>query len=105
MTTRANELLVYGLNIRAYDPKGRVWNMKWLDALAGTWTELGSEELGGVVIHETGITYRIVEPTAGHRFTRATYTNISAGGFTWRGERSNDGKTWEEFLVVELTSS
>ena len=102
MTTQADELVVHGMNLRAYDRRRRAWNMKWLDARAGTWTDLGSEELGGVVIDEAGITYRMMEPMAGHRFTRATYTNISSDSFTWRGERSNDGSTWDEFLVVEL---
>jgi hypothetical protein len=42
------------------------------------------------------------EPVARHAFTRATYTNISADHFTWQGDRSHDGKTWEQFLVIEL---
>lgn len=41
------------------------------------------------------------EPVARHAFTRATYTNISANHFTWRGDRSNDGMAWEEFLIIE----
>ena len=101
MTTPAGELLVLGMNLRSYDAKNKTWNMKWLNALAGTWTDLGSEELGGVKPDETAITYRMKEPLAAHVFTRATYTNISDNHFTWRGERSNDGKTWEEFMVIE----
>jgi hypothetical protein len=105
MTTPAGELLVLGVNLRSYDAKKKAWNLKWLNALAGTWTDLGPEELGGVVADGKAISYRMKEPVARHAFTRATYTNISADHFTWRGDRSNDEKTWEQFLVIELYRS
>jgi hypothetical protein len=41
------------------------------------------------------------ESLAPQAFTRATYTNFSADHFTWRGERPNDRKAWEEFLIIE----
>jgi hypothetical protein len=91
--------------MRTYDSKKKAWNMKWLNALAGTWVVLGPEELGGVKADEKAISYSMKEPVAQHAFTRATYTNISASHFTWRGERSNDGKEWEEFLVIEAYRS
>lgn len=102
MTTPAGEVLVLGLNLRAYDAKKKVWNLKWLNALAGTWTDLGPKELGGVKTDEKAVSYGMKEPMAQHAFTRATYTNFSSDHFTWRGERSNDRKTWEEFLVIEV---
>jgi hypothetical protein len=105
MTTPAGELLVLGVNLRSYDAKKKAWNLKWLNALAGTWTDLGPEELGGVVADGKAISYRMKEPVARHAFTRATYTNISADHFTWRGDGSNDEKTWEQFLVIELYRS
>jgi hypothetical protein len=101
MTTPAGELLVLGINLRTYDAKKKTWNMKWLNALAGTWVDLGPEELGGVRADEKTISYGMNEPVARHAFTRATYTNASTDHFTWRGDRSNDGKTWEEFLIIE----
>lgn len=101
MTTLTGELLVLGINMRTYDSKKKAWNMKWLNALAGTWVDLGPEELGGVTVDEKAISYSMKEPVALHAFTRATYTNISTNHFTWRGERSNDRKAWEEFLVIE----
>ena len=97
----SGELMVLGVNLRSYDAKKKVWHMKWLSALAGTWTDLGPEELGGVSADEKVISYIMKEPLAPHAFTRATYTNSSADRFTWRGERSNDRKTWEEFMVIE----
>jgi len=36
--------------------------------------------------------------------THATYTNISETHFTWRGEKSDDGKSWIEFMVVESST-
>lgn len=102
MLTPSGELLVLGMNFRCYDAAKKAWNLKWLNALAGTWTDLGPEELGGVLADGEAISYRMKEPVAHHAWTRATYTGISADRFTWRGERSDDGKTWELFLVIEL---
>ncbi len=31
--------------------------------------------------------------------------NISKTHFTWRGEKSDDGKAWSEFVVVEAYRS
>jgi hypothetical protein len=101
MTTVAGQLVVLGMNFRSYDAAKKSWNIKWLNALNGAWVDLGTEELGGVRIDEKGITYKMKEPATGHAFTRATYTNISEDHFTWQGERSNDDKAFEEFMVIE----
>ena len=105
MTASFEELIVLGLNIRAYDAAKEIWNIKWLNALAGTWVDLGPEDLGGVRIDGQSIIYAFEEPVAAHAFTRATYTNISKTHFTWRGEKSDDGKAWSEFMVVEAYRS
>jgi hypothetical protein len=105
MTTAAGELMVLGLNLRAYDAKKKTWNIKWLNALGGSWVDLGADELGGIKIDEKGITYSMKEPVASHVLTRATYTNISENHFTWRGEKSDDGKVWEEFMLIEAYRS
>ena len=102
MTTPEGELLVLGVNLRAYDSKAEAWNMKWLNALGGSWVDLGPEELGGVKADEKAVSYLMQEPIAAHALTRATYSNVTDDHFTWRGERSSDGTIWEEFLVVEL---
>ena len=105
METLAGDLLVLGVNLRTYDSQKKAWNMKWLHALGGTWVDLGPEELGGVTGDEKAISFSMREPLAHHEFTRATYTNFSANHFTWRGERSNDRKAWELFLVIEANRS
>lgn len=101
MVSVTGELLVLGVNLRAYDATKKAWNMKWLNALGGTWTDLGPEEQGGVQIGEKGITYRMKEPVASHVLTQATYMNISETHFTWLGERSDEGETWEKFMLIE----
>ena len=42
---------------------------------------------------------------AAHAYTRATYTSISNTHFTWRGEKSDDGNAWSEFMVVDCHRS
>lgn len=101
MTGPSGEVIVLGMNIRAYDAASQSWNIKWLNALAGTWVDLGPAELGGVRFEGQSIAYAFEEPVATHAYTRATYTNISRTHFTWRGEKSDDGKTWSEFMIVE----
>ncbi|HEY3205047.1 MAG TPA: hypothetical protein VGL03_15465 [Thermoanaerobaculia bacterium] len=101
MTGPSGELIVLGMNLRTYDATKQSWNMKWLNALAGTWVDLGLDELGGVTLDGRSIIYAFREPVAAHTYTRATYTNISNNHFTWRGEKSDDGKAWSEFMVVE----
>jgi hypothetical protein len=101
MAGSSGELIVLGMNLRAYDAAKQIWNIKWLNALAGTWLDLGPEELGGVRFDGQSIIYAFQEPVAAHAYTRATYTNISKTHFTWRGEKSDDGKAWSEFMIVE----
>jgi hypothetical protein len=105
MTGSAGELIVLGMNFRSYDPTKQIWNIKWLNALTGTWTDLGREELGGVSFDGPSVSYVFEEPMAAHAYTRATYTNISKSHFTWRGEKSEDRKTWSEFMEVEAYRS
>jgi hypothetical protein len=101
MALPAGETIVLGMNFRAYDSAQQQWNIKWLNALTGRWTDLGPGELGGVQFDGHSIVYAFKEPQAGHAYTRATYTNISDSHFTWRGEKSGDGKAWTVFMVVE----
>ena len=105
MTGTSGDLIVLGMNFRAYDAAKQTWNIKWLNALAGTWVDLGPEDLGGVRFDGQSIIYAFKEPVAAHAYTRATYTNISKTHFTWRGEKSDDGKAWSQFMVVEAYRS
>jgi hypothetical protein len=101
MMDSSGELIVLGLNLRTYDAARQSWNMKWLNALSGTWVDLGPEELGGVTVDGHSIIYLLKEPMAAHVYTRATYTSVSETRFTWRGEKSEDRKVWSEFMVIE----
>lgn len=101
MADASGKLIVLGMNFRAYEAAKGMWNIKWLNALSGTWTDLGPEELGGVHDDGQSIVYAFKEPMAAHAYTRATYTNISRKHFTWLGEQSVDRKAWSDFMVIE----
>ncbi len=98
-----------GQNYRSYNSEKKTWTMKWLDALASTWLDLGPEDLGGVQVHDTSITFKHHVPPgpAAKLFPpqslfRITYSNISENHFTWRAEVSPDGeKKWDEVQVIE----
>jgi hypothetical protein len=106
MIGSSGELIVLGMNFRIYDSAKQVWNIKWLNALEGTWTDLTSEQFGGVRFDGQSVTYVFkAERGAQWPFTRATYTNISESHFTWRGEKSEEATTWTEFMVVECSRS
>ena len=101
MMNAAGDLLVLGINLRTYEPSRHTWNIRWLNALTGAWTDLSSPEFGGVRFDGPSVTYAFPEPTASHAYTRATYTSFSDSHFTWRGDKSSDAKNWTEFMVVD----
>jgi hypothetical protein len=75
------EMLVLGMNFRVYDAAKQIWSIKWLDALAGTWTDLTSEEFGGAKFEGQSVSYIFREPvgaSAGWNmaYTRAIYTSV-----------------------------
>ncbi len=117
MTTLSGEVTVLGMNIRSYNPATHTWAIKWLNALTGAWTNLVSQELGGVQINRgngndgssrssSSITYAFKEPTAAHRYTRATYTAHSPTHFTWEGDvpQSTDAHTLDRLHVRRVLS-
>jgi hypothetical protein len=101
MTSPSGELIVLGMNVRTFQASNKLWNLKWLNALDGSWTDLVSGELGGVTVDGASIRYAFREPVAAHAYTRATYIRNSPHNFTWRGEKSEDAKSWTEFMVVD----
>lgn len=106
MTSLSGELIVFGMNVRSFDVTTRSWNIRWLNALTGAWTDLVSPELGGVHFEDSlfepcSITYAFREPTAAHPYTRATYTTHSPNRFTWKGDQSTDAHTWTDFMFVD----
>jgi hypothetical protein len=105
MMSSSGELIVLGMNFRTYDPARKVWNIKWFNALAGNWMDLVSDELGGISFDGESITYAFKETVGPYAYTRATYTSHSATHFTWRGDGSDDRRTWSEFMVIEAYRS
>ena len=49
MTDLSGKLIGLGLNLRAYDASKQTWNIKWLNALTGTWMDLAPSEVGPVM--------------------------------------------------------
>jgi hypothetical protein len=101
MANSSGEVIVLGMNFRVYDSAKQLWNIKWLNALDGTWIDLTSQELGGAHCNDHSVSYIFKDPAAGWAYTRATYTNISRAGFTWRGEKSDDRKAWSEYMIID----
>jgi hypothetical protein len=89
-------------NFRSYDAAMQTWNIRWLNALTGAWTDLVSPEFGGVSFNGSSVSYAFKEPTAVHPYTRATYTSVSPSHFTWKGDQSADGKMWSDFMIVDV---
>ncbi|HEY5884998.1 MAG TPA: hypothetical protein VIT88_09950 [Pyrinomonadaceae bacterium] len=105
MTNRAGDLVVHGMNFRFYSVEKKGWVMRWLSA-AGMWTELGSDELGGVRVTPDTITFHIVDPVAPDALSRVTFSNITDSYFKWKCEQSFDeGKTWAEFVLIDAHRS
>lgn len=108
MTDLSGKLIVLGLNLRTYDASKQTWNIKWLNALTGTWMNLAPSELGGVRSDGQSMIYAFKETApvdSAQAYTRATYTKVSGTHFTWRGEKSPDGNAWSEFMIVECHRS
>ena len=104
MSDASGTLLVLGMNLRAYDEGRQVWNIKWLNAMTGHWTDLSPSELGGVTYDGDSIIYAFKDSSpmdADHVYTRVTYTCDSDTHFTWTGEKSREGKAWSEFMLVD----
>jgi hypothetical protein len=94
------------MNFRVYDAAKQVWNIKWLNALQGTWMDLTPEEFGGAKLQGSSVSYIFREPMGASgdwkaSYTRATYTSVSPMLFTWRGDKSDDRQSWTEFMIVE----
>lgn len=96
-------LIMLGMNFRQYDASRDRWVMRWLDATAARWLELGPDQLGGVHVSDAGITFKV--EFAPGELHRITFRDIDANRFTWQADRSMDGgKTWEdEIMTIEAT--
>ena len=107
MTDLSGKLIVLGLNLRTFDASSQTWNIKWLNALTGTWMDLAPSPLGNVRSEGQSIIYAFPQPSpddSTHVFSRVTYTKVSGTNFTWKGEKSPDGNTWTEFMFINCES-
>jgi GNAT superfamily N-acetyltransferase len=98
----------YGLNVRSYDAARGAFVLRWFDALASTWLDMGPEDLGGVTVAAGAIWYlHRVPPGAAERLFpketlfRNTFHDITPARFLWRAEIARDrGGTWEEVQTI-----
>ena len=99
MSNTKGTLLMLGVNYRSYNREEKRWVMKWLDARASTWLDLGPPELGGVVVEDDSITFQtLFRPNEIHRIT---FSEITEEHFLWRADRSVDGgATWDKAVMV-----
>jgi hypothetical protein len=105
----AGEVVQLGQNYRCYDRASGQWVMKWLDAIAATWLDLGPEDLGGVHVSDDGITFKHrapLGPVARHfppdALFRISFRNIGPEAFSWTAELSVDaGDHWNVVQVIE----
>ncbi len=99
MVDASGNLLMLGMNYRAYDSEINSWNIKWLEALSGTWLELGPQKLGGVNISDSSIVYKAeFKPGELHRIK---FSNINEEHFTWSVDISTDkSQTWNESVMI-----
>jgi hypothetical protein len=105
MTGSSRELIVLSMNLRTYDATKQSWNVKWLNALAGTCGDLGPEELARVAFNGQSIIYASNRRWAPTLMCAPLKRTFPKKRFTRRGEKSDDGNTWSEFMVVEAYRS
>jgi uncharacterized protein DUF1579 len=104
MTDLSGKLIVLGLNLRTYDASTQTWNIKWLNALTGTWMDLAPSQLGNVRSEGQSMIYAFPQTSpddSTHIYSRVTYTKVSESRFTWKGEKSADANNWTEFMLVD----
>ncbi len=104
MTDLSGKLVVLGVNLRTYDASNKTWNIKWLNALTGTWMDLAPTQLGSARSEGQSMIYAFPQPPPtenGHAYSKVTYTKISGTNFTWKGEKSSDAINWTEFMFVD----
>src|SRR5258708_31325691 len=61
MLGSSGKVIVHGMNFRVYDVPKQLWNIKWLNALEGTWTDLTPEEFGGATFEGQSVSYMFRE--------------------------------------------
>jgi|GEM_PF-3329551 hypothetical protein len=99
MLDTTGKLVVSGFNIRSFNSKTNSWNMKWFEALTSTWLDLGPQQLGGVEISESSITFKT--QYAPDEIQRIKFFNISKAHFDWKADISNDnGRVWKDSDIL-----
>lgn len=94
MMEASGNTVMLGMNYRCFNAQSNTWKMKWLEAISGTWLDLGPKHLGGVQISDSGISYKAeFKPGELHRMK---FSDMDPDSFAWSVDISTDeGKSWE----------
>lgn len=77
----------YGTTLRIYDPERDVWAVDWFNPVTGVHTRLTGTRSGDDILQEG--------KNQDGRPIRWIFSGVTATGFQWRGERSDDGgRNW-----------
>ena len=84
-----------GMSLSTYDPHRRVWRQTWVDNSGAYLDFTGGLEKERMILS-------CQAERDGKRFLqRMVWSNIEAGSFDWRWERSNDGgKEWKTLWAI-----
>ena len=86
-----------GTSIRCYDPAADVWRVVWMEPWDHEFAVLDARRVGDRIVQEG-------EAMDGSARVRWTFSDLTADGFVWRGERSLDGgASWRLGLEMHGT--
>jgi len=91
--TATEGLNLHGRSLTSYDVATRRWRQAWSD------DQGGSVMLSGGPYGRDFILYQL-RFAAEDPYLRAVFEDVGADAFTWRWQRSEDGKAWADVWVV-----
>lgn len=86
-------LEMHGASFSAFDGARRRWVQTWVDDQGGVLTFDGGPHGRDMVLYQLRFA-----PADPHR--RIVFEDVSRDAFTWRWQRSADGRAWEDMWVV-----
>lgn len=86
-------LELVGRSFTAYDTARRRWRQTWVDDQGGVLTFDGALHGRDLVLYE-------VRFAADAPYRRIRFEDVTPEAFTWRWQRSPDGRAWEDVWVI-----
>lgn len=82
-----------GRSLTSYDPDTNRWRQAWSDDQGGSLMLSGGPYGRDFILYK--LRFSNEDP-----FFRAMFEDVTPNAFTWRWQRSNDGKSWQDALVI-----